>query len=917
MIVILILLLIFISFSYSETEIEDKNKHVDKYSKSNLDEESLKLLLTVFLGNNDLENAYLVVQKGLQAYPENPYWWKMLGQISLWLNKPYESLDALLKYYEITKDENFKKTLFNLAVNANRFDVAIKFIDVLEKNPKNVKDFVYVYIHAGRIEELVKILEEIYLKYKDKEVLYNLGYVTYKYGYMDKAEKYSETLVKNYYPSLKDIILYSNILYAKNKLRQLYEFLKSIFTKVKIYSDEEKSLYYEYLYNLSDLSWLLRDYEFVVKISKILIRDKKERENEYIRLSLYYFQKKDFKNASKYSFEGYKKFKNEYLASICVESLYDLKDFKAIVDFIENKDIDYKKNIFIASKYINSLIRINNLSKALDITKSLLKEKVDPSILTELIYTSIETSNQELAKYIIDNYSEYQNDLKKPFAILYLILQNSYKAQNIFKSYSNSSISDRIIYADILYTLGRVDESNKIRYEIFTELKNKKILEDDELVEFLRLADTFLPEREFLEILEKSKDRISEDTYKDIYLSHLLKREDYEYVEYLANRSSVDLKPWMKLNIALNQYDTYYQQEILKKYIEILPIRDRVTALVDVGERDKAMYYGYKGLEDNSEDYLLYKQQRDLIVSNRPKLDMKSSYLDLSNINGIQSNLSLSYNVKNDLFFNTDINNFFLLSNKNTGIKNINNIYDFYIGIEKKLDEGSLKFGLGSLYNLSTDIYFKFSLNRYLKDKSYLAINIGKNISSDDTLFLKFGGIKDLYSVGITHNLNNRTSVYINPSYSIYYSSDKMKIGSSVNLYDELSYKLRVGYPDYTFKVYSSHGKYNEKEGNKGNIETLSLFADTKFLPKSFNLLGLTFSFGYDNDQIYVRPWRPFMSLGLIYSDVLNLGYSLEGGIGGSILRQDNLSFGFSYTKSIQQSFDKQLYLYLKYILFY
>lgn len=915
MIVILVLLLTFISFSYSETETE--NKILNGYSKSALDEESLKLLLTTFLGNNDLENAYLVVQKGVQLYPESPYWLKMLGQISMWLNKPYEAINAFLKYYEITKDENFKKTLFNLAVNANRFDIAIKFMDVLEKNPKNVKDIVYVYINAGKIEELIKILEEMYLNYKDKEVLYNLVYVTYKYGYMDKAEKYGETLIKDYYPSLKDVLLYSDILYAKKKFRQLYEILKSVFTKIKISSDEEKSLYYQYLYNLSDLGWFLRDYEFVVKISKILIKDEKERENEYIRLSIYYLQKRDFKSASKYSFEGFKKFKNEYLASVYIESLYNLKDFKAIVDFVENEKIDYKKDIFIASKYINSLIRINNLSKALDITKSLLKEKVEPSILTELIYTSIETSNQELAKYIIDNYSEYKYNLKKPFAMLYLFLQESKEALNLFKDYNKLSFSDRNIYADILYTLGRVDESNKIRYEIFTELKNRKTLEDDELIEFLRVADEFLPEREFLENLEKNKDRIPDDVYRDIYLSHLLKRENYEYIEYLANKSSIDLKPWMKLNIALNQYNTYSQQEILEEDIEILPIRDRVSALVEIGERDKAMYYGYKGLEDNPEDYLLYKQQRDLIVSNRPKIEIKSSYLDLSNVNGIQNNLFLSYNVKNDLFFNTDINNFFLLSNKNTGIKNITNLYNFYVSIEKKLDEGSLKLGLGSLDNLSTNTYFKFLFNKYLKDKSYLTIDIGKNIPTDDTLFLKFGGMKDLYSINITHHLNNRTSVYTNPSYSIYYSSDKTKIGSSVNLYDELSYKLRVGYPDYTFRIFSSHGKYNEKEGNKGNIETLSPFADTKFLPKSFNLVGINFSFGYDNDQIYVRPWRPFMSLGLTYSDILNLGYSLEGGIGGSILRQDNLSFGFSYTKTIQQSFDKQLYLYLKYLLFY
>ncbi len=917
MIVLFILLLIFISFSYAETDEKELYKPVDRYSKLNLDEESLKLLLAAFLGNNDLENSYLIVQKGIQLYPQNPYWWKMLGQISIWLNKPHESLDALLKYYEMTKDENFKKTIFNLAVNANRFDIAVKFIDTLDKNPKNVKDIVYVYINAGKIEELVKILEEIYLKYKDKEVLYNLVYITYKYEYIEKAEKYGEILVENYHPSLKDVMLYSDILYAQNKLKRLYDFLKSVFPKVEISSDDEKSLYYEYLYNLTDLCWFFGDYECVIKVSKMLINDGKGRINDYFRLYTYYYQKGEYKTASKYSIEGYRKFKDENLALAYIDSLYAMKDFKGIVSFIENEKIDYRKNTFLASKYISSLIRTNNLEKALDITKSIFENKVDLSILTELIYTSIDLSNQRLAKFIIENYSNYKNDLKKPFAMLYLFLQNSKEALNLFRSSDKLSISDKIVYSDILSTLGRTDESNKIKYEIFTELKNKKELEGDELIAFLRLAEEFLQEKEFLELLENVKNKIPEESYKDIYYSHLLKREDYEYLEYLNKRYSVDLKPWMKLNMALHQYDTYSQQEIIEEDIEILPIRDRISALVDMGERDKAMYYGYKGLEDNPEDYLLYKQQRDLIVSNRPKLETKSSYSDLSAVKGLDNDISLSYNMKNDLFLNVEINNFLLLSHTDSEIKNITNIYDFYIGIDKILDDGNLKLGLGSLDNLSTNKYFKFIFNKYLKYKSYITVDIEKNIPTNDTLFLKFGGIKDLYSLAITHNLNTRTSIRINPSYSIYYSSDKTKIGDSINLYNELSYKLRVGYPDYTFSVYSSHGKYNEKDGNKGNIETLSPFTNTKFLPKSFNEVGLTFSFGYDNDQIYVRSWRPFMSVGLLYNDVLNFGYSLAGGIGGSIFRQDNLSFGFSYNKSIQQSYNKQIYTYLKYLIFY
>jgi hypothetical protein len=177
--------------------------------------------------------------------------------------------------------------------------------------------------------------------------------------------------------------------------------------------------------------------------------------------------------------------------------------------------------------------------------------------------------------------------------------------------------------------------------------------------------------------------------------------------------------------------------------------------------------------------------------------------------------------------------------------------------------------------------------------------------------------MKDMLSFNFSHSFNNRTGFYISPSYNIYYSSDEKKIGTSFNLYDELYYKLRVGYPDYTFRLYSSHGKYNEKDGYKGSIEKLSPYQNTKFLPQSFNLIGIGFSFGYDNDTNYVRVWRPFFSADITYNDVTGLGYGFSGGVGGGLFRQDNLSLGFRYIQGFKGTTDKYFNSYLRYILFY
>jgi hypothetical protein len=40
--------------------------------------------LITFLGNQDLENAYIVAKKGAELFPNNPYWLKSLGQVAIW-----------------------------------------------------------------------------------------------------------------------------------------------------------------------------------------------------------------------------------------------------------------------------------------------------------------------------------------------------------------------------------------------------------------------------------------------------------------------------------------------------------------------------------------------------------------------------------------------------------------------------------------------------------------------------------------------------------------------------------------------------------------------------------------------------------------------------------------------------------------
>ncbi|WP_297889975.1 tetratricopeptide repeat protein [Sulfurihydrogenibium sp.] len=120
--------------NYSEIKNTSNKKFFEekkqlKKSFSVYDNELLKLLVQTFLGNQDLDNAYEVAKKALELFPNDPYWLKTFGQIAIWNKKPTEGLESYLRLYQLTKDENLKKEIFNLSLVVNRFDIAKKIIE--------------------------------------------------------------------------------------------------------------------------------------------------------------------------------------------------------------------------------------------------------------------------------------------------------------------------------------------------------------------------------------------------------------------------------------------------------------------------------------------------------------------------------------------------------------------------------------------------------------------------------------------------------------------------------------------------------------------------------------------------------------------------------------------------------------------
>lgn len=925
-----------ITKSQLDAKLNPQTREITKSSDGMnvVDQELLKLLVQTFIGSQDLENAFLVAKKGAQLFPKDPFWWKTLGQISAWIGKTDEAMSAYLNLYSLDKSDSVKKDLFNMALILNRFDIAKQLVEEEFKQGryKDLADIYYIYYQAGDLRDFIQTLKGLYEKTQndkvyidstyllktvyetkqDKVILAFLTRVLYESGNVSEAEHYGKILIQQYIPTVDEVLLYSNILYSNKKFKEAYDVLKE-FLPLSLKDRENKTLV-EYLYTLSDLGWSLKDFQTSVYASDVLFKMGKERLLDLIRLYTYHFQNRDYNSAAFYSKTGYEKLKSSILLEGYVESLFMMNRYKDVVEFVEKKNIDVKENRLVLYRYLSSLLRIDKTKRGESILLEALSKKFDPQLFEEAVYTAIETNNLNLVRKLLSEYKNYSKDLYIPFGLMYVFLQNGEKALESLQGLKYSqSPSELVLYADVLSLYGRNLESERIKFKIFKLLEDKNSLEQQEIEIYLRLAMDFLSNRKFMETLEKYKTSISIQSYNDIYTSYQLKLENQINVEFLVKKHGYKLRPWAYLNLALWADDRYLQKVLLEKYADILPIRDRVEAFRRTGEINKAMEYGFKGLDENREDYLLYKQQRDLIVQNRSKYQVEVSYTERVKVKETTQSLDISNYLARGLYLNLKYRYTDVLDSNGQVLINVPNKTDAGFEILKLTDDGNMKFGFGALKKLTSNYYMDISYQRYINDRFNLTLYAGLNINADDTLYLLYGGIKNRYSVGVAYNFNNRFAYFINPSLNYYYSSDKFSLGSSFNLYQQVYYKLRVGYPDYTFRLYTSHGIYKEKDGDKGKIKMLSPYQNIKVLPETFNQVGVGFSFGYENDTSFVRVWRPFLSVDLNYTDTVGFGYGFSGGFGGSLFRKDNMSFGLNYLKGIKGTSDSYLNLYLKY----
>ena len=911
-----VLLFVFVLFSFSLAKTPPESPMLVK-------DKLLRQILDVFLYTSDIENAFRTAKKGTELFPNSVYWRRWLIKTSLWTQRPKEAYRNLLYLYRRGFDHGVTKQLYNLSLALRKYETALKILENKIKKGElgRLKGIEYLYEAVGEPERGIKFLTEIYQKYRNPEVLKYIARLQYNISPLKSLSTY-EKIYREGKLKGEDLLRYVNLLFVKGEIEKAYEVLKS--------SNSENP---DYLEDLSDLAWFLNDYDTALKASLKLIDLGKGREEDYVRVILVLL-KRDPSRAKEISMAAFKKFKKPYLFSYVIDAYKKAKDYKGLYHAIsslsreEQRILEEEESFWYAE--IETLTKLGELKLAKRTAQEMLKKipRSSNALITYLWLLIDMKDYKEIKDFLLVWEDRLRKERKALIALssANALLSRFHKSVIYMKEYLKEEKNPYIIYeiSELFDDAGRQKDAEFYRYKAWIKLQrirksNPEALKNKTFLEYyIKAGFHFLAPVEIEDMFKKAEKYLNKEKLRDLRLSYELYKGNYYKSEFLIKRKGWRAEDWMALSIALNQYDKDLMRDVLKRSAIALPIRDRVEAFQRIGDINKAQEYAFYGLSENRRDYLLYKQFRDLLVENASNLRAWTGYERRSSVDMFTASLNVRYHLTNKYFMELLHNNIYVSSYSSDSYKDLPSLnWKTMLYLGRRLERGEVKIGVGRSKgvnsNTSLDIAGSFLLSKNIN----LEFGAGKNMPADETIYLLLGGVKDRAFSALSRAITSRTYLYDRIEYANFFSQDRKKVGYGIQNFMELSRKLRVGYPDYTIRTFLSSGIYKEKGGNKGTLDRIAPFAETKFLPSSFNELGVGFSFGQENRDLFTGLWRPFLDLSLSYNTSYGGGFSISAGVGGEILQQDNLSLECGYNKGFRGTDEDVLRLMIRYYFFF
>ncbi len=891
----------------------------------------LKLMLQSFLYVNDLKNAYKTAKIAYEQNPNSYYWNKKMAEISMWSGRSNESMKFFIFMNKYHYNNKLQTKIINHGLATYQYEEILPLIEnKTRRDPskKNIDEMIYIQSQAGVPARSALILSSIAKTHpKDSFIIFKMLEVHFEMGAMQAAQQDIQRLKKiSSQLNAKEAVLVANFYYLHREFSKAYRTLQN--------ADKENASakFYEFL---SDLGWYLRKYKSAANASLKLYDSNKTRAVDYERI-LYAQKDNNLTLASNISVNAYEKFKNAYIFYTFAFHALGLKEYdiiQATVNTFEKKGLSIINDAHFWLIKAELYKHYKQYKKEQDaLQRALALSPNNLNIKLNILYMQLDNNQAKNLETLLNTLADNPSlnpSFYFPLASGYYNLQDINRAAyylDLVKQENLSiqkSLAFKFLQANIYQAQNNPNAFNTSMKEIKKELKKSK-KKNPSIVKSASYQRNYLnaifdssAPKKFEHKLKEAKAYLSKNEYNTFAYSWAIKNSALEKansIYYKVDKHEI----WMQLSHAIIEQNHSQIEDLIRDYINLRNWSDISAPAYADGQTALAQTMAYETLAHNDDSLGAYSQYLSLVQDRSELFDIKTSHY-------IHEPLKQEYvKITNRTYLNES---WYLYSN-----------FDFYkneslnTNILLRVPDKSLHAGAGLKWIFQRgfaelDIHYHNSMKSYISYKLLAeyrtnhyfntGVTLAKNIESDESTQLLLGGKKDMLAVKLTYNILSSTILDTHYEYNNYSSQDNVDLGSGNYILMNLGYQIRNGYPDMRIGAFVDGSMYSETKGSRGVIDEIQ-GSGIPVLPDNFYNMGLNFSYGMANANIYTREWRPFIEVSGFYNSFISdFSYGFNLGYGGKVFGQDHLVVGSSYSKSNNGIGDTIFELYLKYSILY
>lgn len=922
--------------SYAETDISQQASA----PQVGFNDLQYRLGYEVYLANKNLAAAWQVASKAISAEPNNSFWLQRFAQVSEWIGKPVEALDAWYQYAQLSNDNAAWESVGRLAEALYNDNLLLAYqkrlVSLQPNNQDAILKLVQVYERLGQPNEGLNFLAQLVTKSQAKRtLLFAEANLAERAGQDDRAITVYSRLINDFKPLdstwvLRRAALWfqrGKVLEAWQSLNQIeamiaprdaaywhtYAELSRLLNKKDIAERAYQQLTNEFVFGDGDLvnfASLQNDSDpinaaFINELSYRLYK----RDNAVISL-LYLYQKAHYP-------QGIERF-------LSLLSPQELAKFEQNPLFLEQRGQFYwqQKQLNLAqADYQQALALAPQQSRLLQAFVGILIEQKNDVLLKKVLLTAEGTAKRQTA-------------LWQTWALGWLHLQQAQRALPFQQAYVRSQAQDylaQLTLAEILANTGNEPLANSIRQALW---RNKDTITDEASTEQLRpLEDSFFALSLNQQNAQQSQADLQQWLLKrtiyrpfeqELVLGWLLNHENFDKAQDWINQqpTNVAIPTWASLNLALRNHDTPALNQLLNEHVERLPIYDRIEAATQANRPDLAESLAFNTQDDYPLDDELQRRYSDLLSprAHIPSLDMSQQKLGALDLQ--QQQLSWATPLSPLWRLQATLKQYQAQSSDNNILNSqLPDGQQWDITWHFKNTQQTWQLAISQINAWASTTGWRIEHDYRLDSKLSFNWQWLQHQHSTESTGLLLAGSKNRWGLGLNWAITGRE--YLNSQFFIddYQSQDAQALGSGQILQLEAGHRLFADQSDHVLKINLSVGKFNANATLNPQLNRLAPLGQTLttgfFIPQDYQQIGVAWAFGQVNPQQYQRGLRFFGELGANSSNINGIGFNGRLGLQSPVMGNDRLRLEIIRSQSGQQNGESSQEIHLNYRLFY